>query len=110
MQTDTDSLSNSPPPFNPLVSERGPFAKENIPDAESAQNARSVFDARECDAIEVSRKQKARAREPVLRDDSHALQKTAQSISAVTKNYRCAMRVRRNSLLMDSLLLTCYGF
>ena len=37
-QTDSDFLSNSPPPFDLAASERGPFAEKNIPDAESAQH------------------------------------------------------------------------
>ena len=88
-QTDADYLLNSLPPFDPLVSERGPFAGKK--DGESVQDFRSVPEARDCDAIEVPRKQKSRTREPVIHSDSNALQNSTRSISAATKNYRCAI-------------------
>ena len=94
-QTNADLLSNSLPPFDPSAPERGLFAEKK--DAKSEQNFRSIPDTREFGAIEVPRKQKVRAHEPVIRDNSNALQRSAQSISVATKHYRSAIRDARDT-------------
>ena len=85
--------ANSPPILGPSVSERALYAEKAKMVAGFVHNFRSVSDARDYNAIKVPYEQNVCNRDPVLCVDStRALKKSACSISAMTANFRHAMR------------------